>query len=342
MTQKDVIPDSYHQSQQYLLGILNSARVARALEVVVTLGIADLLQEGAKSVAELAKQTSSNEDALYRLLRALVSVDIFTEDAPKCFSLTVRSSALPSNKPGSVAGMAIMMGDEWFLRSFEKLEQCILTGNPVIADIYGTDLWTYFTSQSPEAGRHFDTALTNAYELTNMLIAQAYNFSNATTLVDVGGGQGRLLAAILRQHKQLRGILFDRPDVVEKAIVEPEIASRFEARGGNFFETVPAGADIYLMRQVLHDHGDELCVHILNQCRKSLPSDGRLLIVERVIGPGSSPADYFLDVQLMLHMPGARERTKEEFVVLLERSGLTLNTIFPTRSPFCLLEARQA
>ena len=333
--------EEYQESQRYLLTMLNGVRVARCLQLIAQLGIPDLLQSGSVPVTLLAEQTGSNEQALYRVLRALGSVGIVAETSYRHFSLTARSMALPSGQPGSIAGMAAMMGDEWYLQSFERLDECVRTGEPVLPKLLGTDLWTYFATRNPEAGRHFDSALTGIYEASNRILAESYaGFAEIQTLVDVGGGEGNLLLAILQAHPQIPGILFDRLEVIQTVSFPPEFTGRVEIVGGDFFQSVPAGADAYILRQVLHDHNDLSCVQILERCRNAMATDGRVLIVERVLGPESSPADLFLDVQLMLHLAGARERTKEEFSDLCGRAGLSLTALYSTHSPFAILEAR--
>lgn len=325
--------------QQVLLGMLNQMRIVRAIQVVASLRLADRVS-AVKPVGELAREVEVNEEALYRLLRALTSVNIFREERPRCFAHTPLSEALRTNVPGSLAPMAAMLGDEWSWRAWGQLEDCLRTGQPVIPQIYGVDsLWEYLADH-PDAGRRFDAAMTSTYVPTNLPIAQAYDFTGVKKIMDLGGGQGSLLATILTQHRHLQGILFDQPSVIANATgFEADLKERLELCSGDFFQEVPPGAEIYLLRQVLHDWDNESCKRILLNCRRSIQPTGRLLIIERVIGPNSPAVDLFLDVQHLLYLAGGRERTEEEFTKLLESAGFYLTKIIATGTPFALLEA---
>lgn len=322
-----------------MLQLLNSFRIASALYTVAELGIADLLQTP-RNMGDLAQETGANEDALYRLLRALASVGVFREASPRCFAQTPLSATLLSQQPGSQRDMVLMLLAPWQRKSWERLTDSVRTGEAAFPQVYGTDLWTYFAEGDPAAGRQFDQALTGAYNTSNQAIVQSYDFSSTRTVVDIGGGQGTLLTAILCQYPHLQGILFDRPAVVIEA--HQQLAHAMQERitlcGGNFFESIPQGHDVYMLRQVLHDWGNDDCLRILERCRQAMASNAHLLIIERVLSPTSPPTDYFLDIQHQVLL-GGRERTHEEFAALCTQARLQIKRVIATPSPFYLLEA---
>jgi hypothetical protein len=325
---------------EQLLQWLNGMRIARALHVVATLGLADHLSTGPQSVIDLAAQTQTHEDSLYRLLRALATIGIFEEKEQRIFALTPISALLQTETPGSLHNMARMLGSDWQWHSWEGLIESIHTGQPYFQQIYQMDLWNYFSTLAPEEGRRFDAALSAAYNASNQAIAESYDFGQSDTLIDIGGGQGALLRTILVRFPHLHALLFDRPAVIEHA--RPQLAQllpSLQLVAGDFFAEIPAGGDTYLLRQVLHDWPDEACLAILRNCRQAMRPDAHILVVERVLGPHSSAADTFLDLQHLVLLKG-RERTTAEFEALYQQAGLYITNIICTSSPFSIINGR--
>ena len=326
-----------------MLGLVNGFRIACALHTATELGLADLLQSP-RTVTDLALETQTHEDSLYRLMRALANIGVFQEVTPRCFAQTPLSATLSSQRPGSQRDMVLMLLAPWQRRSWEHLTDSVRTGKAAFPEVYNTDLWSYFSEVNPEAGRQFDQALTGAYNASNQAIVQSYDFSAIQTVADIGGGQGALLTAILQHYPHLHGLLFDRPAVVAETRhrLDQTVQERIQLCEGDFFEGVPAGIDLYLLRQVLHDWGDEACLRVLERCRQAMPANGRLLIIERILAPESPPTDYFLDVQHLVLLGQGRERSLEDFVQLFTRAQLHLLQVIPTSSPFSLLEVGAA
>ncbi len=335
MTQHEMSPAAHtpHAPSPALkmLDLLNGMWASRAIQVAAQLGIADLLKDGARNVAELAEATGTHAPSLYRLLRALASLAIFAEVAPNTFANTELSRTLRSEQSGSVRAMAIMMGSAWEWNAWRELDYSIRTGQPAFDHVYGMDLWHYYWEENPTAGKIFDAAMSDIANAVGAVVSRFYDFSSLHTVVDVGGGQGKLLAAILSTYPHLHGIVFDRPSVIEevrKKIAAAGIAARCTTVAGDFFEAVPDGADAYLLKSVLHDWEDESCIKLLKNCRKAMRSDGRILVIDPVIGDEKSGGTFakLLDVQMLIEQRG-RERTAAEFQALFAAADLRLKRV---------------
>ncbi|HVV54110.1 MAG TPA: methyltransferase [Mucilaginibacter sp.] len=305
------------------------------------LNIADLLAEGSKTPAQLAEKTSSDPSSLYRVLRALASAGIFTENDQGQFANTMLSETLKSDIPGSMKAMAIaQLGDHY--NAWGNLSYSIKTGGIAFNDVEGMNVWEYYQSH-PEESINFMKAMTGMSKASVMNVLPAYDFSAFKTLVDVGGGNGALLMGILEASNEATGIVFDTGNVIEetkKAILARGFDSRCKAEAGDFFVSVPAGADAYLMKMVLHDWTDEQSVSILKNCAKAMNADSKLLVIESVIPEGNAPhPGKLLDINMMA-MTGGKERTEKEFRILLSQAGLELTRIVYTHSPlFSIMEA---
>lgn len=320
------------QKTDELFQMINGFRISQALYVAAKLGIADLLKDGPKSSDELASAAEVNPNALYRVLRALASVGVFTEVEHGRFALTPLAAPLQTGVPGSLRAVAIMFGEEWIWRPWGELLFNVQTGSPAFEHVFGMGLFEYF-AQRPEAGRIASANFAEGTNLTAMAVAQAYDFLGFHTLVDVGGGQGALIAAILKANPHLRGILFDLPRVIEgaKRFVETEdIGGRCEVVAGDFFESVPSACDAYILKWILHDWDDERAVTILKNCRRVMRKEGKVLVVESVVPPGNEPSYAKLSDLLMMVMAGGRERTEAEYGDLFAAAGFTLTNILPT------------
>lgn len=326
-----------------MLQMIQGFWVSRALYVAAKLGIPDLLKDGPKSSAELAQATGTHGPSLYRVLRALDSVGVFAEDDQQRFALTPLGATLRTDIPGSLRFFAIEELGENHYPAWEKVLHSVKTGAIAFNHVYGASKWQYMTGH-PEEARIFDEAMTSFSSVVASAVVAAYDFSSCATIVDVGGGDGSLLAAILKTHPQLRGVLADLPHVVEGAqrrFKTEGLAGRCAIVPGDFFESAPKG-DTYVLKWIIHDWDDERSVTILKNCRNAMTKDGRVLVVEAVIQPGSATSfGKFMDLN-MLVMTGGRERTDTEYRALLDSAGLKLTRIIPTHTEMNVIEAVRA
>eukprot|EP00438_Fugacium_kawagutii_P030638 Skav234279 [mRNA] locus=C9163801:113:1084:+ [translate_table: standard] len=313
---------------------------SQAIYAAAKFGIADHLKDGPKSVDDLADATSTNADALYRLLRALASKGIFAEGEPRHFSLTPLAEPLQTDAPGSKRALALMSGDEQF-RSWAEICYSIETGGIAFDKVFGKPIFKYL-SENPDKAKIFDAAMVGIHGRESDVILDAYDFSNVGVLADIGGGNGSQISRILEHHSGLNGILFDLPHVIERAKTPIEAAGlsdRCELVSGNFFEAVPETADAYMMRHIIHDWDDEKSLTILRNCHRAMSSNAKVLIVESVIPPGNEPfGGKFLDLVMML-IPGGKERTEDEYRTLLGNSGFELTQVIPTKTEVSIVEA---
>jgi len=322
-----------------LLQMTNAFQVTQAIYVAATLGIADLLEDGPKSVDELAKTTRTPAPTLYRLLRALASVGIFIE-ADGRFGLTPLAEYLRTDTPGSLRAWAIHIGRPYTWSTWAYLLHSVRTGEPAFPEAFGMTPFEYWADH-PEEAAVFNAAMTSLSSGVIDAIARSYDFSGIGVLLDVGGGEGGLLAAILAANPSLRGILFDQPHVVSTvgALLEQAgVADRCEVVGGSFFEAVPAGADGYLLKSVIHDWDDDAAIEILRLCRAAMDDRGKVLVVERIVRPGNDPDPAKFSDLNMLVMLGAQERTADDFELLYAKAGFKLSNIIRTGSPYNIIE----
>jgi len=322
--------------------MLTGLFLARSILLAAELAIADLLRDGPLSLSELAERTQSNPDALYRTLRALATAGVFEERPGRHFGNSELSTVLRSDVDGSLRAVARWLGDSAGWAAWGRLDHSVRTGAPAFDAAFGCDCFSYM-NEHPRTLGVFQAAMTSYSALTGGAVAQAYDFSSLGTLLDVGGGHGALLGLVLERWKVPSAILYDRPEVIaqaERVVREGPHGSRIRLVAGDFFESVPEGADAIIMKHVLHDWSDERCAVVLANCRHSLPSGGRLLVVESVLTdrPESAFAK-FLDLEMLVLTPGGRERTQEEFAALLAASGFELARVVPTRSPVSVVEA---
>lgn len=318
----------------------NAYQASEAIHVAATLGIADLLADSPRSAEDLAKTTGTHAPTLYRVLSALAGVGVFAEADDGRFYQTPLSEYLRTDAPGSVRAWAVQIGRPYHWNSWGHLLHSVETGEPAFSDLYGTTPWEYRAS-SPEDDAVFNAAMSSLSTAVGKAVVHSYDFSGIETLVDVGGGEGALLAEILAANPTLRGVLFDQPRVVEGAtdlLERAGVADRCEVAGGSFFEAVPAGADAYLLKSVIHDWDDAAAGQILRRCREAMDDKGRLLVVEPIIGPKNEPDPAKFSDLNMLVMLGGRERTAEDFERLYAEAGFELSGIVRTGSPFAVIE----
>lgn len=316
---------------------------SQAIYVAAKLELADKLAGGAKSAAELATETQTNAGALFRLLRALASVGVFTQQADGKFANSPLSTPLRKSVEDSQWAMAVMMGEEHFA-AWGQLLYSIQTGQGSFRKVYGEGVFD-FLSKHPGPAQVFDAAMTSIHGKETALVLDAYDFGQFPVLCDVGGGNGNTLAATLQRHPQIRGILFDLPHVVQRAQPNVEqqlgtqVANRCQFVGGDFFRQINVQADAIMMRHIIHDWDDEKCVTILKTCRAALAPGGKVLVVESVVPPGNEPGFVkWLDLT-MLVIPEGKERTADEYRDLFAAAGLRLNRIVRTAGELDVLEA---
>ena len=282
--------DDSQSNKQSLNQIFGASWITQGVWVAAELGIADLLVNGPLTVEELAEKTQTHSAALYRVLRALASVGIFAQDSQGCFSLTPTANLLRSDVVDSQRYFAIMMGAE-FHQAWGELLHSVQTGNGGFQKRFGVHFFQYMLDHPMRHGI-YDAAMGAFGRAEAEAMLSAYDFSLFRTVVDVGGGSGMLLEAMLKRHPEIQGILFDLLAVVERArplISDSGLSDRCRIEGGDFFSSVPAGADAYILQHILHDWEDNDAIAILGNCRKAMRSDSRVLLAELVIPPGNGP-----------------------------------------------------
>ena len=319
-------------------------RISRIIGVAVELGIPGFLARHPHTSAQLAADTGTHEPSLRRMLRAMVAMEVLEEDQEGRFSLTPLGHELRADRLGPFA--RFMDGPiDW--ESWQHLDHSIRTGERAFDHVHGMRNWEYYAAH-PDDGVIFDAAMRSMTEPVSKSVASTYDFSRAGRFVDAGGGDGTMLIAILAQHPHLTGVLFDRPSVVERArkrIAEARLGDRAELVGGSFFEEVPSGADVYLMKSIIHDWNDAESVTIMRRCRAAAgTSNAPLLLVERPLSERIGPED--MDAVLsdlnMLVNPGGRERTDGEYSQLLQQADYRLSRTIPIGFGFQILEALPA
>jgi hypothetical protein len=319
--------------------------VSHLIYVAANLELADRLKHGPRTVEELATAAEVQVQALYRVLRALASVGVFAETKDKRFKLTPLAVTLQKAVPGSMHAAALMFGEKYQEDSWAELLHGVKTGEIPFLKAHGVSLFEYL-EKHPEDLKTFGETMTSVSSTENPAIAAAYKFSGIRTLVDVGGGNGSLLATILKANPKLKGVLFDLPSVSTRAkqnrhVTAKGIAERCTLESGDFFEAVPKGGDAYIMKRTLHDWDDERCAKILANCCAAMSEKGRVLVVESVIPPGNDPdRGKLLDMQMLII--GGRERTKREFATIFGEAGLKLTRVVPTKCPLSIVEGVRA
>lgn len=328
------------QMMQMITGFWTSCCIYNAAK----LDVADFLHNKALSCDQLAKSTHTDASSLYRMMRALASVGIFSENEKGEFSNTTLSETLRSDIPGSMKAMAIaQLGDHY--PAWGNLLYSLKTGNTAFEKVEGMDVWKYYETH-PIEGLNFMKAMTGSTNAAIQNVIPMYDFSSANTIVDIGGGNGAFLMAILDKAPQAKGIVFDEEYVVDetqKTIEEKGFSTRCSVAAGNFFEAVTEGADVYLMKHVLHDWNDVQSELILKNCAKAMHAGSKILVIEAVIPTGNTlHPGKFMDINMMA-MTGGKERTQAEYSVLFAQAGLKLERIIHTNSPtLSILEVIQA
>ncbi len=329
-------------TEQMLNRMIVGSWVTQAIYVAAEIGIADILAAGPRTADELARGLRMDGPSLYRVLQALASIDIFREDGEGRFSLTPMGKLLESDAPGSKRSLARMAGAE-FYRSWGGLLPSLKTGGAAFDEVFGKPFFHYM-SANPDRWRIYDDAMTGVHDSETIPVLDAYDFTPFETIVDVGGGNGLALAAILRRHPGIRGVLFDLPAVADRArevVAGAGVSDRCRIEGGDFFDSVPSSGDAYLLRHVIHDWEDGEAIAILGNCRDAMQPGGRVLVVETVIPSGNEPCfGKWLD--LMMLVVGGRERTREQYGDLFSAAGLRLTRVVPTAHEVSVIEGVRA
>lgn len=324
-----------------MLQIISGFWISRAVYVIAKLGIPDLLKSGPKTAEELAAATKMHAPSLFRILRALASVGVLSSANGGSFAQTPVSETLVTDAPGSLRWFAVSeLGQEHY-PAWGNLMHSVKTGEIAFDNFFGVDVWKYF-QQNPEDAAVFNDSMSSVTAATNDAILSLYDFSNFGTVVDVGGGHGGLITSILTSNPKVKGILFDAPEVIEGARAKLEaagVAERCETVAGDFFKSVPAGGDAYVMKWIIHDWDDEKSITILRNCRSRMRANGRLILVDCVVPESDEPHfSKFIDLN-MLVMTGGKERTAKEFEQLLGAAGFKLLRVIPTELPTSIVEA---
>jgi hypothetical protein len=315
--------------------------VSRMLYVIAERGIADLLGEGPLTCAELAQAAGLHEPSLYRVLRSLASLGVFTERPGRRFALTPLAETLRTSHPSGGREAVLTRAGERAWRQWGEFPRVVATGRSGMELAFGVSLFDYL-EQHPEEGAAFNRMMLAAHGAEPPAVVEAYDFSGLGTIVDVGGGIGTLLAAVLRANPAAHGVLLDREGAIREAraaFTEQGLAHRCRFVVGDFFQRVPPAGDAYLLSHVIHDWDEERCASVLRNCRDAMGPDSRLLLVEMVLPPGDMPHPGTLLDMAMLVGTGGMERTRDEYEELLRRSGFRLTDVVPTASDVSVIEA---
>ncbi len=334
--------EHHHEPPQAgVMRVIAGYWLSQAGYVAARLKIADAVGNGNTALGEIAQATGTRPDSLKRTMRALTSHGFFHQDETGAFFQTPLSETLRSGRPESMRAIAeAELGHDHY-QSWGELESCLREGGTAFERKYGMPVWHYY-AKHPELEALFGEAMSNLTDIANKGIVHSYEFAPFSFAIDIGGGHGGLLSSVLERHPQARGMIFDLPTVIDEAATGDAVArhrGRLETSAGDFFEKVPSGGDLYLLKFILHDWNDDQCVTILSNIRKAMSPSGRLAVIEIVLPERSEPhVGPLIDLNMMV-MTGGRERTKGEYGTLLSRAGFRLQNTVGTKSPFSVIEA---
>lgn len=310
---------------------ISGMAITSAIYAATKLGIADVLMEKDRHINELALELKTDPESLYRLLRALASIDIFKETAPGIFSLTPMAATLSTHVENSLRGLVMMWGEPWYRDIWQGLSCAVQTGEPYFAKHFGSEFFPYI-KQNENVGKEFDNAMSSLSCISNFLISQRINFSSYKHVIDIGGGQGGLLISILKNYSHLTATLFDRPETIHSAKNEFEhhhLSARCQLLAGDFFKQIPANGDLYILKHVLHGLDDQQSELLMKNISEVAKPGAKILIIEMVIPEGNAPSySKFNDLGMMLLSKKGRERTQENFNKIISSANLKyLDTI---------------
>lgn len=311
---------------QMILGYVTS----KAIHTAARLNIADLIAaNGPMNCSELSEKSGAHVESLYRLLRALASIGIFQEARDGKFSLTPMAECLTEHSPDSLKAMSLSTGSV-FYKAYEEFPFAVQTGEGGFKKAFGVPIFDYLTN-NPAEGKLFDRMMTDFHGDETEPMVNTYDFSVFKTVVDVGGGNGSVISAVVNKNRSVSGVLYDLPDVIKRSkenIAAWGLSDRIRMESGSFFESVSRGGDAYILRHIIHDWNDKDAVTILTNCRKAMNAGGKVLVVEAVI-PKGNDANPFKWLDLTMLMIGGKERTEEQFDNVFSEAGLKLNRIVP-------------
>ncbi|MFI9051878.1 methyltransferase [Streptomyces sp. NPDC053427] len=337
---------SVDEGREVLTRIAYGAMASHVVGAAARLGIAELIGDGERTADELAAECAAQPEAMARLLRALAGLGLLGEITPGRFTVTPAGALLRADGPQSLYSFVRMFTDPTLLRAWEHLDDSVRTGEPAFDAVFGKDFFGHL-AERPELSAVFNAAMGQATRDTAALVPTAFDFGRFSTVADIGGGDGTLLAAILKAHPSLHGIVFDRAEGLAQAsgtLARDGLDGRCSLVTGDFFATAPEGADLYLLKSVIHDWNDTQCTDILRHCRRVVPDNGRLLIIEPVLPPVVDPSAagvaYISDLNMLVNV-GGRERTRDDFERLCRGAGFALRSVTPLAKPnrFSLIEA---
>ena len=329
--------------------LIGSYRITHAIKAAAELGITDHLGERAQSAAELAARLGLNPQALYRLLRALLSIGLLADAGDGLFTLTPVGACLRRDAPDGMRAWALCEGAEYYQGAWMDLPHAVRTGETAFEHTHGASFYQYL-ARHPETGHDFSQAMLDYARLIAKAVVAGYDFSGVRRVVDIGCSHGRLLSAILRANPTVSGVLFDRPEVIERAeerIRGTELAERAELVAGDFFESLPAGGDLYILSRILMDYDDDASVRLLQNCHRAMAPGGRVLIVQLLMPEqgGEAAREPLFEAAVsdlnMLVLTGGRERTEGEYRTLLGRAGFRLARVVPSRALVSLVEGER-
>ena len=326
---------------QAVLHVIAGFWLSRCVYIAAKLGLADLLDDGPKTPAELAGATGTHAPALYRVLRALASTGWLIEDAEGRFAATPLTAGLKTGAPGSLRALATSELGEEHYPAWGNLLFSVKTGELAFDDVFSMPNWKYWAGHEEHAGI-FNRGMSEMTAIIEPAVLSLCDLSNARTIVDVGGGRGTLMSSMLTAYPQARGIVLDLPHVIEQGrqvIAGNGLQDRCELIAGDFFQSVPSGGDVYTLKWVIHDWNDAQAVAILKNCRAAMPPHARLLLIEAPLSPRNEPSLHKLMDINMLVMTGGRERTEAEYRSLLDAAGFELTRVSVTPLELAVLEA---
>ena len=323
------------QVMPIIMGLMTSS----AVFALARLGVPDHLESGPKSVEELSETVGAQPELLSRLMRATEGMGVLERTSDGKWRQTPMSDVLRTHSEKSLRDLAVFMADDWHVRAFGSLDETVRTGELATDRIYGEPAFEYLR-KNPEAGEHFNRAMASFTATDAPAVIDAYDFKGIESLTDVGGGHGLLLTTILQKYPGMTGILYDLPQVIRTAEqhLAESVRDRVKMIEGDMFESVPPGADAYIVKRIIHDWSDDQCKQILTNCRSGVRENGRLIVVDAVVPMDAqfSPAKI-MDLAMMLFV-GGKERTKDEFRALFEASGWKLSQVIPTASQLSVIE----
>ncbi|GAY18526.1 methyltransferase [Mycobacterium sp. shizuoka-1] len=324
-----------------MLELMLGTWVSQAITAAAALGIADALTDGPLPAGELARRVDANPDAVDRLMRALVSRGVFRRHRDGRYGLNALAETLRSEAATSMRAATLFYGSRQQREHWTHLVDAIKTGEPVVSSLRGKEFFDYL-GDDPEFAGLFNGAMTSISEMSMQPVVAGYDFGRHSTIVDVGGGHGRLLSAILTAAPASRGVLYDLPDVVADApalLAEFGLTDRVDVRPGSFFDSVPGGGDAYVLKNIIHDWAHEQALTILRNVRAAIKPGATLLLVEFVIPEHDGEfVGKWVDLE-MLVVAGGRERTAEQYRSLLAEAGFRMAAVVPTAAPISVVEA---